>query len=53
MRDGVAKRWNHFFEGMRNITIVNQFKNKLRIGRIPLIHLHLGRWASIKTHCEA
>lgn len=30
MRDGVAKRWNHFFEGMRNITIVNQFKNKLR-----------------------
>ena len=53
MRDGVAKRWNHFFEGMRNITIVNQFKNKLRIGRIALIHLHVGRRASIKTHFEA
>ena len=53
MRDGVAKRWNHFFEGMRNITVVNQFKNKLRIGRTPLIHLHLGRRASIKTHFEA
>ena len=53
MRDGVAKRWNHFFEGMINITIVNQFKNKLRIGRIPLIHLHVGRRASIKTHFEA
>ena len=43
----MAKRWNHLFENIKNV------KTNFVIGRIPLVHSHLGGWGSIKMHTDA
>ena len=46
----VSERWNDLSESMKNIAIVNQFKNK---GHISLLLSHLAKRESIKMHTDA
>ena len=46
----VSERWNDLSESMKNIAIVNEFKNK---GHISLLLSHLAKRESIKMHTDA